>query len=125
LAFWMARRRRKGDELDGGAAGGAAAAASAGEAAGTAEAAASAEPTFGAADGGDDMDPIAEADVFLAYGRDGQAEEILKEALSKNPARTDAQLKLLEIYSARKDKAEFAKVAQTLHGQTGGTGDTW
>jgi hypothetical protein len=28
-----------------------------------------------------DVDPVAEADVYLAYGRDLQAEEILKEAM--------------------------------------------
>src|SRR5258706_324819 len=29
----------------------------------------------------DEVDPIAEADVYMAYGRDAQAEEILKEAI--------------------------------------------
>jgi tRNA pseudouridine38-40 synthase len=33
-----------------------------------------------------DVDPVAEADVYLAYGRDLQAEEILKEAMRANPA---------------------------------------
>ena len=32
-------------------------------------------------DAGGDVDPVAEADVYLAYGRDLQAEEILKEAV--------------------------------------------
>ena len=32
-------------------------------------------------DAGGDVDPVAEADVYLAYGRDLQAEEILKEAI--------------------------------------------
>ena len=31
----------------------------------------------------DEVDPIAEADVYMAYGRDAQAEEILKEALPR------------------------------------------
>src|SRR4029079_11566037 len=60
-----------------------------------------------------------------AYGRDGQAEEILKEALSKNPQREDVQLKLMEIYAARKDKAAFGKIASDLNKQTGGNGDGW
>ena len=34
-----------------------------------------------------DVDPVAEADVYLAYGRDLQAEEILKEALRSTPDR--------------------------------------
>lgn len=36
-------------------------------------------------DVGGDVDPVAEADVYLAYGRDLQAEEILKEAMRHNP----------------------------------------
>ena len=36
-------------------------------------------------DAGGDVDPVAEADVYLAYGRDLQAEEILKEAIRHNP----------------------------------------
>ena len=32
-----------------------------------------------------DVDPVAEADVYLAYGRDLQAEEILKEAHAQQP----------------------------------------
>ncbi len=73
----------------------------------------------------DDVDPLAEAEVYIAYGRDAQAEEILKEALAKNPKRADAQLKLLEIYSARKDKSAFNKVAAEFGKQTGGAGDSW
>jgi hypothetical protein len=37
-------------------------------------------------DAADDVDPVAEADVYLAYGRDLQAEEILKEACAPTPA---------------------------------------
>ena len=33
-----------------------------------------------------DVDPVAEADVYLAYGRDLQAEEILKEACAPRPS---------------------------------------
>ena len=42
-----------------------------------------------------DVDPIAEAEVYMAYGRDAQAEEILKDAISKEPQRYELQLKLL------------------------------
>ncbi|TPW12009.1 MAG: hypothetical protein FD130_1857, partial [Halothiobacillaceae bacterium] len=45
-----------------------------------------------------DIDPLAEADVYLAYRRFQQAEELIKEALSRSPDRDDLQLKLLEIY---------------------------
>jgi pilus assembly protein FimV len=33
----------------------------------------------------DEVDPVAEADVYMAYGRDAQAEEILLEARQKDP----------------------------------------
>lgn len=34
-----------------------------------------------------EVDPIAEAEVYIAYGREAQAEEILKEALKRQPER--------------------------------------
>jgi pilus assembly protein FimV len=124
LAFWMARRRRAGagDEEPQRAAPilGATAAT-------TAEAVAApvAEAAPAPAGAADEVDPLAEAEVYIAYGRDTQAEEILKEALAKNPQREDVQLKLLEIYAARKDKAAFGKLAGELHKQTGGAGEAW
>lgn len=53
------------------------------------------------------IDPVAEAEVYLAYGRDSQAEEILVDALSKMPSRQDVRLKLLDIYAARGDLRSF------------------
>lgn len=73
----------------------------------------------------DDVDPVAEAEVYIAYGRDGQAEEILKEAMASNPSREDVQVKLAEVYAARKDAASFAGVADSLNALTGGAGDNW
>jgi pilus assembly protein FimV len=66
-----------------------------------------------------DVDPIAEAEVYMAYGRDAQAEEILKEALNKTPDRQEIRLKLLEIYAARKNVGAFEKVARELHAAVG------
>ncbi len=34
-------------------------------------------------------DPLAEAEVYLAYGRKNQALAVLEEALQKDPSRTD------------------------------------
>lgn len=73
-----------------------------------------------------DVDPIAEADVYMAYGRDAQAEEILKEALTKVPDRHEIRLKLLEIYAARKNVTAFEAVAGELYAALGGqTGAVW
>ncbi len=67
-----------------------------------------------------EVDPIAEAEVYMAYGRDAQAEEILKEALGKDPGRHEIALKLLEIYAARKDTVLFENAASELYAGLGG-----
>nr|WP_311732082.1 FimV/HubP family polar landmark protein [Variovorax paradoxus] len=72
-----------------------------------------------------DVDPVAEADVYLAYGRDLQAEEILREALRVNPERTAIHLKLLEIHAKRRDLRAYEALASDVHKLTGGTGADW
>ena len=72
-----------------------------------------------------EVDPVAEADVYIAYGRDSQAEEILKEALRTQPDRHAVRVKLLEIYFARKDAKLFERLASELYGMTGGQGEEW
>ncbi len=73
----------------------------------------------------DEVDPLAEADVYLAYGRDEQAEEILKEAAAKEPARLELKLKLLEIYLQRHDKKTFDIVAEEIYAASEGRGPAW
>ncbi|HYC69424.1 FimV/HubP family polar landmark protein, partial [Brevundimonas sp.] len=73
----------------------------------------------------EEVDPIAEADVYMAYGRDAQAEEILREAISKDPSRIPVQAKLLEIYANRKDAKSFEQTALKLKGLTNGAGPEW
>ncbi len=76
-------------------------------------------------DAADDVDPVAEADVYLAYGRDMQAEEILKEASKVNPSRVAIQQKLLEIYAKRRDTKSFERIANEVHKLSNGTGPEW
>ena len=75
----------------------------------------------------DTVDPVVEADTFLAFGRDAQAEEILLDALNVDPQPQGIpiRMKLLEIYSARKDAGKFESVARELQGLTGGSGEIW
>lgn len=73
----------------------------------------------------DEVDPIAEAEVYMAYGRDAQAEEILKDALAKDPTRQEIRLKLLEIYAARKNVSTFEDMASELYAESGGHGTMW
>ncbi|MEO6271143.1 MAG: FimV/HubP family polar landmark protein, partial [Lautropia sp.] len=72
-----------------------------------------------------EVDPIAEADVYIAYGREAQAEEILKEALKRQQERQAIRLKLMEIYSGRKDSQSFEAMAREMYGMTGGQNEEW
>jgi pilus assembly protein FimV len=73
----------------------------------------------------DDVDPVAEADVYLAYGRDVQAEEILKEAVRHNPGRLAIHSKLLDVYAKRRDAANFMASANTAFQLTGADSPEW
>ena len=72
-----------------------------------------------------EVDPVAEADVYIAYGREEQAEDILKEALRLQPDRHAVRVKLMEIYARRGDKTSFMAVAEELRDRTGATGEDW
>jgi pilus assembly protein FimV len=72
-----------------------------------------------------EVDPIAEAEVYIAYGREAQAEEILREALRKQPERQAIRAKLLEIYSGRKDVVSYGVLAAEMHAMTGGLNEEW
>ena len=76
-------------------------------------------------DAAGDVDPVAEADVYLAYGRDLQAEEILKEAIRTSPMRVAIHAKLMEIYAKRRDTKAFAMIATDAFKLTQGQGPEW
>jgi pilus assembly protein FimV len=73
----------------------------------------------------DEVDPVAEAEVYIAYGRDAQAEEILKEAMARDKGRHEIALKLLEIYHARKSATAFETVAKELRSSVGESHPLW
>jgi pilus assembly protein FimV len=73
----------------------------------------------------DEVDPVAEAEVYIAYGRDAQAEEILKEAMARDRNRHEIALKLLEIYHARKSATAFETVAKELRTAVGESSPMW
>lgn len=54
-------------------------------------------------------DVVGEADIYIAYGKFDQAEEMLLNGLAKDPANTDIRLKLLEVYSQTQNLTEFDK----------------
>ncbi len=61
-----------------------------------------------------EVDPIQEADVYLAYGRYQQAEELIKQAIADHPERDDSKLKLLEIYYASENTEQFISFVNQL-----------
>ncbi|QEL57843.1 hypothetical protein FYK34_08245 [Chromobacterium paludis] len=72
-----------------------------------------------------EVDPVAEAEVYIAYGRDQQAEEILKDALLKDPSRHEVRMKLMEVYAARPDTASFERLAREMQAAFDGRGVMW
>lgn len=54
-------------------------------------------------------DVVGEADIYIAYGKFDQAEEMLVNGLAKDPDSTDIRLKLLEVYSQTKNAVQFDK----------------
>lgn len=74
-----------------------------------------------------EVDPLSEADVYIAYGRYQQAEELIKQALEKFPERDELKDKLLEIYFSAKNKKQFNELAEELHesGMEKEKPDTW
>lgn len=65
---------------------------------------------MGTIDSGE-VDPVAEAEVYIAYGREAQAEEILREALLRDPQRPDVATKLAEISASQGKRDTFDKLA--------------
>ena len=62
-----------------------------------------------------EVDPLSEADVYLAYGRHQQAEDIIRQAIEEAPDRRELKQKLLEVFFAAKNSEGFASLAEELH----------
>ena len=65
----------------------------------------------------DEVDPIAEADVYIAYGRDEQAEEVLLDGIVRKPERIDIKQKLLGLYHKNSNVEGFERLAEELYSQ--------
>lgn len=83
------------------------------------------EPVVERTPSNDNVDPVAEADVYLAYGREQQAEEILNEALLRTPSRTAIHAKLAEIHAARHDRVALQRLQAEVLRLTNGQGPDW
>lgn len=69
---------------------------------------------LGAIQNQSEADPLAEADVYLAYGRYQQAEDLIRDALEDEPERDDFNLKLFEIYAAAQNRSGFDAHAEQV-----------
>lgn len=61
-----------------------------------------------------EIDPISEADVYLAYGRYQQAEELMRYVINDQPDRDECKLKLLEIFFSNANNHAFESYANEL-----------
>jgi len=61
-----------------------------------------------------EIDPISEADVYLAYGRYQQAEELMRYVINDQPDRDECKLKLLEIFYSNANNHAFESYANEL-----------
>ncbi|HMN22448.1 MAG TPA: hypothetical protein PKA16_13775 [Ottowia sp.] len=73
----------------------------------------------------EDVDPLAEADVYIAYGRTDQAKAILEEAVHHHPERAALHLKLMSIHRDQSDALAFKERARILALLTGQIGPAW
>ena len=64
-----------------------------------------------------EVDPVAEADVYIAYGRYKQAEDLIRQAIEREPQRLELKQKLFEILFATKDAAAFATLAEEANAE--------
>jgi Tfp pilus assembly protein FimV len=71
------------------------------------------------------MNPLTDAEVYLAFGNDRDAEALLVEAVRTAPMKVGLRIKLAEIYAQRRDSQSFATVAEKLREMVDASGPVW
>jgi pilus assembly protein FimV len=71
------------------------------------------------------LDPVAEADVHLAYGSDERAAAVLRTAIEQRPERLDLRIKLLEVLFLQRDSMSYEPLALEVEQMTDGQGSMW
>ncbi|MBA8734175.1 type IV pilus assembly protein FimV [Chromobacterium violaceum] len=66
------------------------------------------------------IDPVGEAEVFLAYGRTREAVRVLKDSLKDDPDNLHAKVALLRAYSNARDSKAYVSLARDVHPQVQG-----
>ncbi|PCI21456.1 MAG: pilus assembly protein FimV [Piscirickettsiaceae bacterium] len=61
-----------------------------------------------------EADPLTECDVYIAYGRYQQAEDLIQKAITEDPANEAYKLKLLDVYFSAENSESFENLAKEL-----------
>ena len=74
-----------------------------------------------------EVDPVSEADVYIAYGRYQQAQELLRQAMERDPDRLALKHKLLEVHYATRDADAYVALATEMvnAGQDTADAEAW
>jgi len=72
-----------------------------------------------------DNNPVTESEVYLAYGRIQQAEDVLQAALQRDPDDDTVRLKLLEVYHIAGNTAAFEQAASDFRDGVAEDDERW
>jgi len=75
--------------------------------------------------GAPESDPLEEVNVYLAYERFDQAEELVKRVIAQYPNRHEYKLRLLEVYYSSNDRVSYESAARELHDAVGENDPLW
>ncbi len=73
----------------------------------------------------EELDPLEEMNVYLAYERFDQAEQLVKEVIDEHPDRHEYKLRLLEVYYSANDRAAYETAARDLQAAVGDEDPLW
>ena len=70
-------------------------------------------------------DLLEEINVYLAYERFDQAQELVERVIAEHPDRHEYKLRLLEVYYSSNDKSAYEEAARSLHEGVGDADPLW
>ena len=72
-----------------------------------------------------EADPLTECDVYIAYGRFQQAEDLISKAIESDPDNLAYKLKLIDVYFSSANSEAFEELAGSLSTLKDSDPDTW
>ena len=70
-------------------------------------------------------DVLDEADVYISYGLHQQAQDLLTDAIAKEPNNNEYKAKLAEVYYSQKDQQGFEQYAEKIKDEVGESSSQW